>query len=59
VQDAQQFLSPMIEDGLVAFEGQEMRLTPAGQPFLRNAALALDLRLRHNKPETRIFSRSV
>ncbi|MCP4423791.1 MAG: oxygen-independent coproporphyrinogen III oxidase [Chloroflexi bacterium] len=58
-QDARQFLAPMVEDGLVEFEGREMRMTEIGQPFLRNAALALDLRLRHNKPEARIFSKSV
>ena len=57
--DARQFLAPMIADGLVEFAGQEMRMTEKGRPFLRNAALALDLRLRHNKPETQIFSRSV
>jgi oxygen-independent coproporphyrinogen-3 oxidase len=57
--DARRFLTPMIEDGLVTFSGQEMRLTERGRPFLRNAALALDLRLRRNKPETQIFSRSV
>jgi oxygen-independent coproporphyrinogen-3 oxidase len=59
VEDARQFLAPMITDGLVEFAGREMRLTERGRPFLRNAALALDLRLRHNKPDTQIFSRSV
>jgi oxygen-independent coproporphyrinogen-3 oxidase len=59
VEDARQFLTPMVEDGLVEFIGQEMWLTERGRPFLRNAALALDLRLRRNKPETQIFSRSV
>ncbi|MBE2200957.1 MAG: oxygen-independent coproporphyrinogen III oxidase [Anaerolinea sp.] len=59
VADARQFLTPLLEDGLVTFIGQEMRLTEAGRPFLRNAAMALDMRLRQNKPETRIFSQSV
>ena len=58
-EDARRFLTPMVEDGLVTFTGREMRLTEQGRPFLRNAALALDLRLRRNKPETQIFSRSV
>ncbi len=57
--DARRFLTPMVEDGLVTFTGREMQLTERGRPFLRNAALALDLRLRRNKPETQIFSRSV
>lgn len=58
-EDARRFLTPMVEDGLVTFAGREMQLTERGRPFLRNAALALDLRLRRNKPETQIFSRSV
>ncbi|MCA9935034.1 MAG: coproporphyrinogen dehydrogenase, partial [Anaerolineales bacterium] len=59
VADVRQFLTPLLEDGLVTFAGQEMKLTEAGRPFLRNAAMALDMRLRQNKPETRIFSQSV
>lgn len=59
VDDVRQFLTPLLEDGLVTFAGQELRLTETGRPFLRNAAMALDMRLRHNKPETRIFSQSV
>ncbi len=57
--DARRFLAPMLEDGLVEFAGQEMRMTEKGRPFLRNAALALDLRLRRHKPETQIFSKAM
>lgn len=59
VADVRRFLTPLLEDGLVTFKGQELRLTETGRPFLRNAAMALDMRLRQNKPETRIFSQSV
>jgi len=59
VADVRQFLTPLLEDGLVTFVGQEMKLTEMGRPFLRNAAMALDMRLRQHKPETRIFSQSV
>lgn len=59
VADVRQFLTPLLEDDLVRFDGRELRMTEAGRPFLRNAAMALDMRLRQNKPETRIFSQSV
>ncbi len=59
VADVRHFLEPLLEDELVTIEGRELRLTEAGRPFLRNAAMALDMRLRRNKPETRIFSQAV
>jgi hypothetical protein len=36
-----------------------MVMTERGRPVLRNAAMALDMRLRRNKPDTRVFSQSV
>lgn len=58
-QDVQAYLDELRQDGLVTFEGRQMQLTEEGRPFLRNAAMALDLRLRRHKPETRTFSQSV
>jgi oxygen-independent coproporphyrinogen-3 oxidase len=58
-EDVENFLSQMIEDHLVAFEGDELKLTETGRPFLRNACVALDLRLRRNKPDTKVFSQSL
>ncbi len=54
--DIKEFLSDMIQDGLVEVENQIFRLTEAGRPFLRNACVALDRRLRDNEPTKRIFS---
>jgi oxygen-independent coproporphyrinogen-3 oxidase len=49
-------LSEMIEDGLVVLDNDQLRITPAGRPFLRNACMALDARLWRNQPETTLFS---
>ncbi len=56
VRDARSFLAPLIEDGLLRLSGRILRLTEEGRPFLRNAAVFFDRRLREKQPETRIFS---
>jgi oxygen-independent coproporphyrinogen-3 oxidase len=58
-QDVQNFLSSLIADGLVFFEGKKMKLTPQGRPFLRNACMALDERLREKVPDTKVFSQAL
>lgn len=58
-QDVRQFLSELSADDLVKFNGRRLSLTDAGRPFLRNACMALDARLRAKAPDTRIFSTSV
>lgn len=57
--DVRDYLDELVRDGLVEIHGAEMALTERGRPFLRNAAMALDLRLRRNKPDTRVFSQAV
>ena len=57
--DVRDYLDELYNDGLVIFDGRRMQLTEQGRPFLRNAAMALDSRLRQHKPETRTFSQSV
>lgn len=59
VRDAESFLAPLIEDGLVLLAGRTLRLTEAGRPFLRNAAVFFDRRLRERESEPRIFSRAL
>ena len=59
VADARHYLTELLQDGLITIEGRRMEMTERGRPFLRNAAMALDMRLRRNKPETRIFSQAV
>lgn len=56
---AGEFLREMIHDRLVALEGNTLRMTEAGKPFLRNACLFFDERLKRQKPQTQVFSRSV
>ena len=35
-------LKPMVSDGLVRLDGERIRVTPAGKPFVRVAAAAFD-----------------
>ncbi len=59
VEDVRHYLAELFNDGLVTINGNQMTMTERGRPFLRNAAMALDLRLRRNKPDSRVFSQSV
>ncbi|MCB0412331.1 MAG: oxygen-independent coproporphyrinogen III oxidase [Bdellovibrionales bacterium] len=56
VEDVRIFLQPLIEDGLVILEGRVLMVPESGRPFLRNACMALDQRLRSKNPDTQIFS---
>jgi len=57
--DAEVFLSTLIEDGLVTLAGRKLALTERGRPFLRNATVFFDRRLRERESETQIFSRAL
>jgi oxygen-independent coproporphyrinogen-3 oxidase len=57
--DVKQFLASMIEDGLVEIQGTSMSVTEKGRPFLRNACMALDLRLRQKMPNSQVFSKAL
>ena len=57
--DVRGFLSDMIADGLVSLDGERLKLTEKGRPFLRNACVALDQRLRAEKPATKVFSQAL
>jgi len=59
IKDAHEFLGPMFADGLVILEGELLKITETGKPFLRNACALFDLRLRKAQPSTRIFSQSI
>jgi oxygen-independent coproporphyrinogen-3 oxidase len=56
VEDVRSFLASLMSDGLVVIEGRTLKLTQAGRPFLRNACMSLDARLRRNMPSTKVFS---
>jgi oxygen-independent coproporphyrinogen-3 oxidase len=57
--EAGQFLTEMLHDGLVQISGHKLVLTDAGRPFLRNACLFFDERLKAVKPSTQVFSKSL
>ncbi len=59
IDDARNYLSQLIDDGLVHFEGNELILTESGKPFLRNATVFFDQRLREAAPGQPIFSSSI
>jgi oxygen-independent coproporphyrinogen III oxidase len=59
LQDVKDFLGDMIRDGLVSLEQDKLKLTPEGRPFLRNACVVLDRRLRSQKPTTKVFSQAL
>ena len=58
-EDAQQFLSSLIDDGLVEVHNDRLTLTERGRPFLRNACMFFDYRLRRQQPQARTFSQAM
>lgn len=59
LRDVREFLAQLESDGLIEFRGRHLHLTETGKPFLRNACMALDQRLRTQTPQTKVFSQSV
>jgi oxygen-independent coproporphyrinogen-3 oxidase len=57
--DAKSFLSSLIDDGLVEIHDDKLALTEPGKPFLRNACMFFDYRLRRQQPQARIFSQAL
>jgi oxygen-independent coproporphyrinogen-3 oxidase len=52
-------LGEPLRDGLVLLEGQSLRVTEAGRPFLRNICMAFDARIERGGEAARQFSRTV
>lgn len=59
VAPASEFLKEMLQDNLVKIEKNILSLTESGKPFLRNACLFFDERLKLLKPQTQVFSKSL
>jgi oxygen-independent coproporphyrinogen III oxidase len=59
ISEAKAFLKEMLEDQLLSLQGNTLKLTEAGKPFLRNACTFFDERLKRQKPDFQIFSRSI
>jgi oxygen-independent coproporphyrinogen-3 oxidase len=58
-EDAKVFLQPMIEDGLVRVSEDSLQLTEKGTPFLRNACMFFDQRLRSQEQRPQVFSQAL
>ena len=57
--DARSFLQPMLEDGLVEITNGTLSLTEQGTPFLRNACMFFDQRLRRQEQQPQMFSQAL
>jgi oxygen-independent coproporphyrinogen III oxidase len=57
--DATVFLDPLVGDGLVELRAQKLILTERGRPFLRNACMFFDQRLRQQEQRPKLFSQSL
>jgi oxygen-independent coproporphyrinogen III oxidase len=57
--DVKIFLKEMFDDGLVFLKENRLSITEKGKPFLRNACLFFDERLKRLKPTTQVFSQSL
>ena len=52
-------LKPMQDDGLLEILPNGLKVTEQGRPFVRNIAMAFDVRLWAKQPETRLFSMTI
>jgi oxygen-independent coproporphyrinogen-3 oxidase len=58
-EEAEKFLSSLIDDRLVEVRDQKLTLTERGRPFLRNACMFFDYRLRRQQPQAKTFSQAL
>lgn len=56
---SQEFLHEMIKDHLVEIHHHKLVVKEKGRPFLRNACVFFDERLKNKQPHTKIFSQSI
>lgn len=59
IEDILSKLSEMQLDGLIEISENQLKVTEAGKPYVRNVCLPFDLRLQRKKPETKLFSMTV
>jgi oxygen-independent coproporphyrinogen-3 oxidase len=52
-------LAEMIDDQLVEIKSDNLTLLPKGKPFLRNACVAFDMRLKNLSQKENVFSKAV
>ena len=59
LENALDHLKEMEADGLVDLSENGIKITEKGRAYTRNVAMAFDLRMMRNRPETRIFSMTI
>jgi len=59
IEDARAYLEPLLTDGLVTLDGNELRIPLEGRAFLRNIAAFFDHYLRTTQPTGPLYSRAV
>lgn len=59
LKEAIEQLAEMESDGLVYITENGLSVPEEARPFVRNICMAFDMRLKRNKPETRIFSMTI
>ena len=58
-EDARIFLDSLVGDGLVEVRDQKLILSDRGRPFLRNACMFFDQRLREQEQRPKLFSQAL
>ena len=59
LQECLQRLNEMQSDGLMEIKENQLVVKEAGRSFIRNIAMAFDLRMIRKQPQTRIFSMTI
>ncbi|QDK39156.1 oxygen-independent coproporphyrinogen III oxidase [Bdellovibrio sp. NC01] len=58
-QASKEFLKEMLNDHLIEINNHKLVVKEEGRPFLRNACVFFDERLKTKQPQTKIFSQSI
>jgi len=59
IDDARPMLARLEADGLIELSGTDLRVLPAGRPFLRNVASCFDIHYRTARPSGPVYSRAL
>jgi oxygen-independent coproporphyrinogen III oxidase len=57
--EIKEYLSEMEKDELIYWNDNMLIVSDKGRPFLRNICMALDLRMRRNLPNAKVFSQAI
>lgn len=59
LQEAFVHLNELVKDGLIKIENHRLSILDSGKPFLRNACVFFDERLKEKNPSQNVFSKSL